>query len=141
MKKLIAAAAMVLSTAAVAQQGADRWDCQVVHSSGMDWQGYQWVTKTYYKGRRFELVADKWGLLTKASVIEAFNVTGFAYDDAYTCRTDGRNLATCNSKFTGDGLFFDTEAGKGGISALFGSIATDNSRDSVAVSAFECIKG
>ena len=36
--KLIAVAAMVLSTTAVAQPDKDWWACQVVHSSGMQWE-------------------------------------------------------------------------------------------------------
>ena len=45
--KLIAVAVMVLSTTAVAQPDKDWWACQVVHTSGMDWENNRWVLKPF----------------------------------------------------------------------------------------------
>ena len=69
--KLIAVAAMVLSTAAVAQPDKDWWACQVVHSAGMKWENNQWVTTTFKGHSPFVLMSDGNGSLTKESVLKA----------------------------------------------------------------------
>ena len=130
--KLIAVAAMVLSTAAVAQPDKDWWACQVVHSSGMDWVNNQWVTRTFDDSLAFVLMSDGNGSLTEESVAKVLEsrgaICGF-YASAISCH-DGY----------GSNLFFYPETGKGGISNLWGSIMSEN-RGSVLARAFECTKG
>ena len=111
--KLIAVAAMVLSTTAVAQPDKDWWACQVVHASGMDWVNNQWVTRTFDDSLAFVLMSDGNGSLTEESVAEVLEsrsaICGF-YAPTISCH-DGY----------GSNLFFYPETGKGGISNLWGS--------------------
>jgi hypothetical protein len=42
----------------------------------------------------------------------------------------------------GGNAFFDTEAAKGGVSKIYGSVTVETDhRDSIFVKAFECVKG
>ena len=79
---------MVLSTTAVAQPDKDWWACQVVHSSGMDWENNRWVTRTFEDSLAFVLMSDGNGSLTTESVAEVLEsrsaICGF-YAPAISC--------------------------------------------------------
>ena len=142
MRKLIAVAAMVLSTTAVAQPDKDWWACQVVKSSGMEWENNRWVTGTFQEDPPFVLMSDGNGSLTKESVSKVFSGQT-SYADQVTCNPDpyGRRRVHCFES-AGTTMFFDSQAGKGAVARVLGSISTDTDRrDSVEVSAFECTKG
>ena len=140
MKKLIVAA-MVLSTAAVAQPDKDWWACQVVHSSGMKWENNRWVTTTFNESPPFVLMSDGNGLLTKESVAKAMN----GEPSWYVCDTReyGDNPAAWCRDRAGHALYFDPETSKGGISRMTGTVTpgSNSRRDTVTVDAFECTKG
>ena len=141
--KLIAVAAMVLSTAAVAQPDKDWWACQVVHSSGMQWESNRWVTGAFKKRPPFVLMSDGNGSITTESV--AAGVYGRPeIADLVTCQPSPNYIegsyVTCLDNL-GSTLFFDPKQGKGGFSIRSGSINTGSRRDSVAVDAFKCTKG
>ena len=136
--KLIAVAAMVLSTAAVAQPDKDWWACQVVHASGMNWANNQWVTRTFEEGSPFVLMSDGNGSLTMESVAKAMAMHG--EPSWYVCDARSRGQAWCRD-YAGSSLYFDPKTGKGGISALLGATQSDTERATVTVDAFECTKG
>ena len=138
--KLIAIAAMVLSTAAVAQPDKDWWACQVAHTSGMKWELGQWVTKTFNDAPPFVLMSDGNGSLTKESVAKAI-LGGPKYADLFTCEVDTLYADVSCHDTSGATLLFSTEAGRGGISYLFGTEDNSSNRDPVTVNAFECTKG
>ena len=140
MRKLIAIAAVLLSTTAVAQPDKDWWACQAVHASGMYWENNRWVTTTFQKGPPFVLMSDGNGSLTTESAAKALRTTVV---DGVTCIPDpyGRSRVNCFD-LSGGTMFFDSQAGKGGVSQMIGSTDTDTDyRDTVSVSAFECTKG
>ena len=142
MKKLIAVAAMVLSTTAVAQPDKDWWACQVVHSSGMYWENNRWVTTAFNEDPPFVLMSDGNGSLTKESVAKVFSGQT-SYADRVTCIPGryGRSRVNCFES-SGTMMFFDSQAGKGAVARVLGSISTDTDRrDTVSVDAFECTKG
>ena len=140
MKKLIAAAAMVLSTTAVAQPDQDWWACQVVHSSGMNWENNRWVTRDIEDAPPFVLMSDGNGLLTKESVLKA--VESDLPDYGVECKDWNFGGQVACMVVNGRSLTFNKETGKGGISTMFGAADADtNSRDTVSVKAFECTKG
>ena len=135
--RLIAVAAMVLSTTAVAQPDKDWWACQVVHASGMAWENNRWVTKTFQEGSPFVLMSDGNELLTKESAAKAMGTIGQFTE----CRKLYTSQITCNEG-TGGFLYFNPDTSRGGMSTIFGATHADaNSRDTVSVSAFECTKG
>jgi len=138
--KLIAVAAMVLSTAAVAQPDKDWWACQVVHSSGMQWENNRWVTGTFKDDPPFVLMSDGNGSLTKESVKKAFDST--VVDAGLECKDwNYRGYVSCMA-VNGSHLFFNKETGKGSASKTLGATETGTDyRDSVSVEAFECTKG
>ena len=139
MKKLIAAAAMVLSTTAVAQPDKDWWACQGVHAWGVNWANNQWMTGNLKPSAPFVLMSDGNGSLTKESVKKAFRST---VDDAGVECKDWNYQGYVSCMDVGGGhLYFSKETGKGGISYLWGTTATGSNRDTVSVSAFECTKG
>ena len=72
MRSLIAVAAMVLSTTAVAQPDKDWWACQVVHTSGMKWENNRWVTKTFNADPPFVLMSDGIRLLHKQLLVSLY---------------------------------------------------------------------
>ena len=141
MKKLIAIAAVLLSTAAVAQPDKDWWACQVVHSSGMNWENNRWVTTTFKDDPPFVLMSDGNGSLTRESVLKAVDSSGLPLG-TIECRDWGyRGQVTC-MVVNGHSLSFNKETGKGGFSKTFGATTLNTDyRDSVTVRAFECTKG
>ena len=141
MRKLIAVAAMVLSTTAVAQPDKDWWACQVVHSSGMRWENNQWVTTTFQEDPPFVLMSDGNNSLTNESVAKAIDGASI-FANHYTRQPNpyGGSRVTCDER-TGTTLFFDFKRGKGAIGRKFGSVDTGNNRDTPTVDAFECSKG
>ena len=140
MRKLIAVAAMVLSTTAVAQPDKDWWACQVVHASGMNWENGQWVTGNLRPSAPFVLMSDGNGSLTKESVKKAFDST--VVDAGVECKDWNYQGQVACMVVNGKSLMFNKETGKGGISRMYGSTDTDTDyRDTVSVRAFECTKG
>ena len=141
MKKLIAIAAMVLSTAAVAQPDKDWWACQVVHASGMKWENNRWVTTTFQEYPPFVLMSDGNGSLTKESALEAVAAAGL-HKSGVECKDWAFEGNVSCMSVTGGHLYFSKETGKGGISQTAGAgLPYTNNRDTVSVSAFECTKG
>ena len=134
--KLIAVAAMVLSTTAMAQPDKDWWACQVVHSSGMQWENNQWMTGTFQKDPPFVLMSDGNELLTKESAAKAMGTFGQLTE----CRKLYTSQITCNQG-TGGFLYFNPDTSRGGISNIFGAADAASNRDTVIVDAFECTKG
>ena len=139
MRSLIAVAAMVLSTTAVAQPDKDWWACQVVHSSGMYWENNRWMTATFKEDPSFVLMSDGNGSLTKESVKKALDTT--LVDAGLECKDwNYQGYVSCMA-VGGALLSFNKETGKGGISYLGGTTDTGSNRDTVSVEAFECTKG
>ena len=139
--KLIAVAAMVLSTAAVAQPDKDWWACQVVHASGMKWENNRWVTTTFQEYPPFVLMSDGNGSLTKESVLEAVAAAGL-HKSGVECKDWAFEGNVSCMTVMGMLLYFSKETGRGGFIRMFGSTTTATDyRDSVLVSAFECTKG
>jgi hypothetical protein len=137
MKRLIAVAAMVLSTTAVAQPDKDWWACQVVHSSGMYWENNRWATTSFTEDSSFVLMSDGNELLTKESAAKAMGSLGQFTE----CRKLYTSQITC-TEGNGVSLYFDPDTSRGGRSTIFGATDADtNSRDTVSVDAFECTKG
>ena len=139
--RLIAVAAMVLSTTAVAQPDKDWWACQGVHAWGVNWANNQWMTGNLKPSAPFVLMSDGNGSLTKESV--AKTIDGHSrWASQITCRLDSADTSfiTCVDD-SGTTLNFDRSVGKGGISRLIGTTGTGSRRDTVSVSAFECTKG
>lgn len=140
MKRLIAVAAMVLSTSAVAQPDKDWWACQAVHTAGMEWENNRWVTTTFTNDPPFVLMSDGNGSLTKESVLKAVGLEGLP-EQGVECKDWAFEGQVACMTVMGMHLHFNKEIGKGGISRMLGSTGTDTNRDSVGVSAFECTKG
>ena len=105
----------------------------------MQWENNRWVTSTFKDDPPFVLMSDGNGSLTKESVKKAFDST--VVDAGVECKDwKWRGHVSCMTVM-GNHLHFNKEIGKGGISQMYGSTATGNSRDSVGVHAFECTKG
>ena len=139
--KLIAVAAMVLSTTAVAQPDKDWWACQEVHSSGMYWENNRWMTATFQEGSPFVLMSDGNGSLTKESVLKAVDNASLQKSEV-ECKAWGYEGRVSCMTVMGGHLYFSKETGKGGISAMLGSTMSDtNFRGTIRVHAFECTKG
>ena len=139
--KLIAVAAMVLSTTAVAQPDKDWWACQVVHTSGMKWENNRWVTKTFNDAPPFVLMSDGNGSLIREYVSKA--LIGYpGFGDQITCDTfEFWDTITCHN-LSGSALLFNSKTGRGGISYLLGTEdGRSSNRDPVTINAFECTKG
>ena len=139
MKKLITTfTATLLASSVSAQPDKDWWACQVVHVSGMNWENNQWVTRTFSNSTPFVLMSDGNGSLTKESASKLLDVS----DREVKCKVSPyKKRVTCADGFGGN-AFFDTEAAKGGVSKIYGSVTVETDhRDSIFVKAFECVKG
>lgn len=138
--KLIAVAAMVLSTTAVAQPDKDWWACQVVHTSGMQWENNRWVTRDVEDSPPFVLMSDGNGSLTKESVLKA--VESDLPEQGVECKDWNFKGQVACMVVNAQSLMFNKKTGKGGLSRMHGSTTTGTDyRDTVSVKAFECTKG
>ncbi len=107
--------------------------CQVDKAAGLDWVNGRWVTMTFdVNTAKFILVQDKDGL-TRDSTAKALDT----FPNLVTCRADSQ--FTCFDNFGGS-LYFDPKTLNGGISQLYGSIASGTKKDSVTVRVFSCTK-
>ena len=141
LKQLITALAILLSTSAVAQPDKDWWACQYVESVGLIWENGQWE-RTGFKNRPpFVLMSDGNGLLTKESVAKMFSNTSPA-PSIVVCSSEITGHISCANP-VGSSLFFNPYTANGGYSYTYGAsqAQTDEIKDTVSVSAFECTKG
>ena len=105
--------------------------CQVEKAAGLDWVNGRWVAKTFdVNTPKFILVQAKDGL-TRDSAAKALDT----YPSEISCRSDSQ--FTCFDNL-GASLYFDPKTLNGGISQLYGSIASGTKKDSVTVRVFSC---
>lgn len=104
--------------------------CQGDAAAGLLFENGRWVTRTFQLDR-FILVQDR-DTLTTDSVGKAFDTN----PASISCRSLYPNI-TC-SNMTGRTLFFSPLTLKGSIAVQFGSIMTNDVRDTVTVQVFSC---
>ena len=135
MKKLIAVAAMVLSTIAVAQQGADRWACQFAGTPYLDLIAGDWELRPPRAKKPFSLTFDDSGAMTFESWAQAGQVGGLKLGQKHLpkCVSVGEHMTTCSARH-GISIYFDSSLSRGSYAVL-------GDRYSVVVEHFECTKG
>ena len=129
---------------ASSQPDKDWWACQVVETAGLLWESNSWEVSKFEDSAPFVLVSDGKGLLSTRSVAKA--ILG---DDRaaqfFDCRTkEGDVLIYCSDVVVNSSLSFNPELGIGATSYIYGGVTlpgTENQRDAVAVTTFECVKG
>ena len=129
MKKLIAAAAVVLSTTAVAQPDKDVWACQYFASAESPFKDGKWETSGHREDPPFVLVSDGTGLLTNESVSNSIKAPAANI----RCTRGYTSSVSCSDGRAGF-LFFNPRTGHGGVSWL--DIAS-----MIEIKGFECTKG
>lgn len=131
MRKLIAVAAMVLSTTAVAQSDKDWWACQYLDTPNWIKEQGNWEALPPRAKKPFSLVLDDSGFPTKESIAQATN-TPLEYVE-HKCVAHREGLITCASG-SGQTIYFDTMADRGAYALL-------TVPHQVVVEYFECTKG
>ena len=131
MKKLIAVAAMVLSTTAVAQPDKDWWACQYLDTPNWIKERGNWEAAPPRAKKPFSLVLDDSGFPTKESIAQATN-TPLEYVE-HKCVSHREGLITCASG-SGQTIYFDSTADRGAYALL-------TAPHQVVVEYFECSKG
>ena len=129
--KLIAVAAMVLSTTAMAQPDKDWWACQYHNTPNWIKEGGNWEARPPRAKKPFSLVLDDSGFPTKESIAQATN-TPLEYVE-HKCVSHREGLITCASG-SGQTIYFDSTADRGAYALL-------TVPHQVVVEYFECTKG
>ena len=129
---LILLCSMIFTNGAVAQNKP--LACQVEEAAGLDWENGRWVT-TKFVTSKFILV-QAGNDLTNESVSKALNHK-IVDSRQITCRYSRPEIMCFDH--SGQTLYFNPIALRGGISKLYGSTEVGTSRDSVAVVVFSCI--
>ena len=134
MKKLIAVAAMVLSTTAVAQPDKDWWACQFTGTPYLDLIAGDWELRPPRAKKPFSLTFDR-GAMTSESWAQAGQIGGLKLGQEHLpkCVSVGEDMTTCSAR-NGITIYFDSSLGRGSYGLL-------GERDSVLVEHFECTKG
>lgn len=125
---------------ATSQPDKEWWACQFIDSAGMDWEAGAWSITRFTLRKPFVLVDDGAGLLDLDSVSKPLD----ARQAAITCTNANVDKHIfCQSRWTGSSFSFDPKTGTGAVAEILGAFgkSDDSRRDSLLVSAFECIKG
>lgn len=139
MKKLILLVALALPLMGQAQpsEGQDWWACQAVQSAGLSWEDGRWEAARFRADNRFILVARGNGITTEsaAKAMET-NVGGV------TCSSpNSAGHVYCISNWVGTSLVFGTRTGNGAIAEILGGASDGDTKDTLSVDPFECVKG
>ncbi len=108
--------------------------CQYTEDAGLKWENRGWALRNFRPDDPFFLKVAN-GRLTTETVARVVEIS--SPENVSCMKNDFSTYEACMD-YLGGSLFFDYKNYRGGISQLYGSTNTGDSRDSIRVSTFIC---